>query len=114
MPASLSVVIPTLNAASALPLTADALLTGATDGLIRELVISDGGSTDQTRDAAQELGALWVSGPPGRGGQIARGIAASSAPWVLILHADTHLSDAWPDAVRRHMASRPDFADKAG
>jgi rSAM/selenodomain-associated transferase 2 len=110
MPASLSVVIPTLNAASALPQTADALLTGATDGLIRELVISDGGSTDQTREAAQELGALWVSGPPGRGGQIARGIAASSAPWVLILHADTHLSDAWPEAVRRHMATGPDCA----
>lgn len=110
MPASLSVIIPTLNAATALPQTTDALLAGATDGLIRELVISDGGSTDQTRDAATELGALWISGPPGRGGQIARGIAASSAPWLLILHADTHLSEGWPDAVRRHMASSPEVA----
>jgi glycosyltransferase involved in cell wall biosynthesis len=49
MPASLSVIIPTLNASVALPETAEALLSGATDGLIRELVISDGGSTDQTR-----------------------------------------------------------------
>jgi rSAM/selenodomain-associated transferase 2 len=110
MPASLSVIIPTLNASVALPETAEALLSGATDGLIRELVISDGGSTDQTREAAAELGALWLPGPPGRGMQIARGVAASSAPWLLILHADTHLSDGWTTAVRHHIADRSGMA----
>ena len=110
MPAPLAVIIPTLNAAHALPGTADALLSGATEGLIRDLVITDGGSTDATGEAAKELGAIWVEGPAGRGGQIARGVAASYAPWVLILHADTHLSPGWPDAARAHMNNRPDMA----
>ncbi len=110
MPAPLSVIIPTLNAAPALPATAEALLSGATEGLIREMVISDGGSADQTQAVARELGALWVEGPAGRGGQIARGVAASSGEWLLILHADTHLSDGWTDAARRHMNAQPDRA----
>lgn len=103
MPAPLSVVIPTLNAAADLGPTAEALLSGATDGLIRELVISDGGSSDDTRRVARELGALWVEGPAGRAGQIARGVTAASGDWLLILHADTWLSDGWTDAARRHM-----------
>lgn len=103
MPAPLSVIIPTLNAASALGPTAESLLSGATEGLIRELVISDGGSSDDTARVARELGALWVTGEKGRGGQIARGINTSSAPWLLILHADTCLSENWTEAARVHM-----------
>lgn len=110
MPAPISVVIPTLNAADALAETANALLPGIGDGLVRELVISDGGSKDRTREIARELGARFVSGPAGRGGQIARGVEAAKAPWVLILHADTHLAPDWTEAVRLHMASHPDKA----
>lgn len=110
MPAQISVVIPTLNAAAQLGATCDALLAGVTDGLVAELVLSDGGSTDQTREAAQELGAVWVTGPKGRGGQINRGIEAAKSDWLFILHADTHLSDAWPRAAERHMRDTPDAA----
>ena len=60
--------------------------------LLRELVISDGGSTDATRAVADEAGAIWVSGPPGRGGQLGRGVAASEGDWLLVLHADTWLA----------------------
>lgn len=111
MAAPLSVIIPTLNAAAELPETSAALLSGATEGLIRELVISDGGSTDETRLIARELGARWVEGTPGRGGQIARGVGAASSPWLLILHADTHLSPGWTDAAIAHMN---DVSDRAG
>lgn len=111
MPASLSVVIPTLNAADALPGTAEHLLEGVSSGLIRELVISDGGSTDATLSVARELGARVVEGPPTRGGQIARGTEATNAPWLLLLHADTHLSANWTHAVRAHMK---DAHDRAG
>ncbi len=110
MPAPISVVIPTLNAAHVLPATADALLAGATEGLIGELVLSDGGSTDQTEDVARELGAVWVTGPAGRGGQIARGVEASKGDWLLILHADTWLSEGWTEVARRHIALTPDKA----
>lgn len=103
MPAPLSIVIPTLDAADTLAATAEALLEGVTSGLIREVVISDGGSTDETLTVARELGAVLVEGEPGRGSQIARGVFASHAPWILVLHADTALTAGWSDEVRRHI-----------
>jgi len=99
MRAPISVVIPTLNAAAELGPCLATLGEGLRAGILRELVISDGGSTDATRDIAEAAGALWVEGPPGRGGQLARGVAATGGAWVLVLHADTELSDGWPGAV---------------
>ncbi len=103
MVAPLSVIIPTLNAASALPEAATALMPGLTEGLIRDLVVSDGGSSDITLEVARGLGATIVEGSPGRGGQIARGVEAARADWLLILHADTHLGPGWAGAVWRHI-----------
>ncbi|MCG6882660.1 MAG: TIGR04283 family arsenosugar biosynthesis glycosyltransferase [Silicimonas sp.] len=110
MPAPLSVVIPTLNASHGLPATAEALLEGVTSGLTGELIISDGGSQDATRQIARELGAHWVEGPPGRGGQLGRGVAASNGDWLLLLHADTHLSPGWAETAYAHMQAHPDRA----
>ena len=110
MPAPISIVIPTLNAGADLPETANALLPGIGDGLVREVVISDGGSSDDTLEIASELGAIIVQGARGRGAQIARGVAAAEGDWILILHADTHLSADWPTAVRQHMAAHPGAA----
>jgi len=105
MRAPLSVIIPTLDAAEALPGCAGALFEGLEAGLVREVVISDGGSTDATRAVAGELGAVWVEGPASRGGQIRRGIAASEGEWLLLLHADTQLAPGWADVALRHLAS---------
>ncbi len=110
MPAPIAVIIPSLDVAHALPATTEALLGGLTDGLVAELVLSDGGSKDGIADIARELGATLMTGPKGRGGQIARGVAAARAPWVLILHADTHLSHDWVQAARLHMGNHPDKA----
>jgi hypothetical protein len=105
MPAPLTVVIPTLNAAGALPGCVRALMPGLQAGLIRGLVVSDGGSTDATVAMAEGLGAVVVQGPPGRGGQIGRGVAAADGDWVLILHADTWLGDGWVAAVEAHLVA---------
>ena len=107
MSAPLSIVIPTLNAAAALPQTAEALLAGATSGLIKELVISDGGSIDETLEVARELGAVIATGSAGRGGQLARGVAAASGEWVLLLHGDTHLAQGWEKVVFAHISQHP-------
>lgn len=110
MRAPISVVIPTLNAAGLLPGTAEALMAGVTEGVIGELIVSDGGSVDGTLEVARALGAEIVEGPSGRGGQIARGVAVARGSWVLILHADTHLSAHWVEAALRHMAEHGDAA----
>lgn len=99
MRAPVSVVIPTLNAAPGLGPCLASLGEGLRAGLLRELVISDGGSTDATREIAEAAGAIWVAGAAGRGGQLSRGVAATEGPWLLVLHADTTLSPDWPDAV---------------
>lgn len=107
MRAPVSVVIPTLNAEAALMGCAASLMEGLEAGLIRELVVSDGGSTDKTTDIARDIGAEVVTGPAGRGGQIARGVSASQGDWVMILHADSHLDPGWSSEVREFITAHP-------
>ena len=64
---TLSVVIPALNAAATLSATL-ASLDGAD-----ELIVSDGGSSDGTRDIASSFGAKVVTSLSGRGRQLAAG-----------------------------------------
>lgn len=104
MRAHLSVIIPTLNAADALPATLAALFEGLQAGLIRELIITDGGSTDGTQALALAAGAVLITGAASRGGQVRRGTARAQGDWLLILHADTSLPAAWTTCVRDHIA----------
>jgi len=104
MRAPMSIVIPTLNAAAELGPCLAALTEGLQAGLIRELIVSDGGSADGTLALAEAAGAVVVSGAPGRGEQVARGVAAAGGAWLLILHADTRLAPGWSDAVAAHIA----------
>ncbi|WP_170426518.1 TIGR04283 family arsenosugar biosynthesis glycosyltransferase [Ruegeria arenilitoris] len=105
MPAPISIVIPTLNAGDSLPATLGALMEGLHAGLIRELIVSDGGSTDQTVEIADEAGAEIVTGPPSRGGQLAQGCAAAKGEWLLVLHADTVLQEGWSKSVGDHLST---------
>jgi glycosyltransferase involved in cell wall biosynthesis len=73
-------------------------------GLITELVISDGGSSDETCKLADAWGARIEMGPPSRGGQLRRGCAAARGLWFLILHADTVLSPGWSETVAEHLS----------
>ncbi len=96
----LSIVIPTLNAADHLAATLGALVPGAIDGLVAQLVIADGGSGDRTLDIAEQAGADIVSADPGRGGQLRAGAAAARGAWLLFVHADTRLEPGWVEEVR--------------
>ncbi len=103
MRAPISVVIPVLNSEAALVGCASALMEGVEAGLIREVIVSDGGSCDATQVIADEIGATWVSGPASRGGQLMRGCVAAKGEWLLILHADTQLQARWSEAVKQHL-----------
>ncbi|WP_417525965.1 TIGR04283 family arsenosugar biosynthesis glycosyltransferase [Marinovum sp.] len=105
MRAPISVIIPTLNAGDALPACLMALGEGLQEGLIRELIISDGGSDDSTLRTAQAAGAEIVTGPPSRGGQLRRGAARAQGDWLLFLHADTRLAQGWTAPVLAHLPS---------
>lgn len=110
MRAPISVVIPTLNAAGGLAATLASLDEGQQAGLIRELILTDGGSDDGIETVADRTGAMLVQGTPGRGQQLRRGISMSSGDWVLVLHADTVLLPGWSRAVAQHLERSRDAA----
>ncbi|HWP65191.1 MAG TPA: TIGR04283 family arsenosugar biosynthesis glycosyltransferase [Candidatus Limnocylindria bacterium] len=65
---------------------------------VAEIVVVDGGSRDRTVAMASAVpGVRVLSAPRGRGVQANAGAAASQAPVLLFLHADTELP---PDAMR--------------
>jgi rSAM/selenodomain-associated transferase 2 len=102
------VIIPTLNAADRLPAALAALRHRAT-----EIVVTDGGSTDDTACIASAAGARVVGAPRGRGSQLAAGAVAASRDWLLFLHADCCLEAGWDAAVRVFIAT-PGAAGRAG
>jgi rSAM/selenodomain-associated transferase 2 len=108
--AMLSVVIPTLEAASSLDRTLDAL--AAEPDLVREVIVADGGSRDGTVALAERRGARVVAASDGRGAQLAAGAAAAGQPWLLFLHADTRLAAGWPRAAEK-FAAAPQNARRA-
>ena len=89
----ISIIVPTLNEERALEPTLAHLVA-----LGEEVVVSDGGSGDQTEEIARRHPILWTQGAPGRGGQLNRGAAAASGEALLFVHADTRLP---PEAVAR-------------
>jgi rSAM/selenodomain-associated transferase 2 len=91
----ISVVIPTLNAEATLGGTLAALVPAAIDGLVREVIVVDAGSTDRTREIVEEAGARLLDERAGRGRQLAAGAASARFPWLLFLHADTCLEPGW-------------------
>lgn len=103
MPAEISIVIPTLNAEPELPGCLGALMEGLAAGLIRELVISDGGSQDATVQIAEGAGARLITGPASRGAQLRRGCDVARGNWLLVLHGDTQLAVGWSAVVSQHL-----------
>ena len=99
----LSVVIPTLNARPSLA----GALSAVAD--VAEIIVVDGGSIDGTIELAESLGARVIHAPPGRGAQIAAGVAQARGAWLL-LHADTRLQPGWREDTATLMRGAPDRA----
>ena len=101
----ITVVIPTLNAEATLPATLSALVSAAVEGLVREVIVVDGGSGDASCRIAEEMGATVLTAAASRGGQLGLGAHHARMPWLLFLHGDTVLAPGWErevgDFVRR-------------
>lgn len=98
----IAIVIPMLDEAPQLPRLARNL--AALDPRPAEILLADGGSSDDSVAVAQGLGLNVIAAPRGRAAQCNAAIAATTAPIVMVLHADTRLPDDAMAVVARTMA----------
>lgn len=104
----ISVVIPVLNGARTLTAVLSALVPAAVDGLVREVIVVDGGSNDGSEAIADDAGAIVVKSRPGRGIQLIQGAERAKFPWLLFVHADSVLATGWDRAAARFIDSNSD------
>ncbi|MCF8174269.1 MAG: glycosyltransferase, partial [Burkholderiaceae bacterium] len=91
MTPELSIVMPVLDEATHIVDRLQALQTMRREGV--ELIVVDGGSSDDTTRLAAALADRVVTAPRGRAAQMNSGAAASRGRVLLFLHADTALPD---------------------
>src|SRR5437879_4964708 len=87
----ISVIIPTLNEGRYLGATLQRLAQNAPQ---HEIIVSDGGSTDETIQIASQHGAKVIASvltSAGRALQMNSGARAATGEILLFLHADTYL-----------------------
>lgn len=101
----ISVIIPTLNAAAHLPRALTPLVAGVAHGLVKQVIVSDGGSSDDTIAIAEAAGCDVLKGEAGRARQMRAGARAAKGNWFLFLHADTMLSEGWIAETERFISS---------
>ncbi|MER8467191.1 glycosyltransferase [Mesorhizobium sp. M1396] len=94
----LSVLIETCNDEEGLTRTLASLIGGAVEGMVRDVIVCDTGSTDQTHRVAEHAGCQYVTGG------IAVGIRQAKGDWLLLLEPGARLMEGWIDAVVDHTA----------
>ena len=100
MQPTLSVIIPTLNEATSVV----AAVRSAQGEAVREVIVVDGGSTDETRDRARDAGATVVGAVRGRASQQNRGAEIAQGDGLVFLHADTRLEPGVVDEIEAALA----------
>jgi glycosyltransferase involved in cell wall biosynthesis len=92
----ITVIIPTSNAERELQVLLAVLVPAAVDGLVREVIAADAGSTDATRVICEDAGVEVTSDLPSAG-------AMARGDLVLVLPADLRLRRGWEESLRRHI-----------
>ncbi len=101
MAIDLSIIIPVLNEAEALPGLLSRLQeeVQANPHLNLEIVVVDGGSTDGSREVAKEPAARLVRSERGRSKQLNRGAALARGKVLVFLHADSQISPGFSSRI---------------
>ncbi|HEV2444661.1 MAG TPA: TIGR04283 family arsenosugar biosynthesis glycosyltransferase, partial [Candidatus Sulfopaludibacter sp.] len=102
---SVSVIVPALNEGQGIGAT----VTSARDGLARQIIVVDGGSSDETSKRARENGAVVLASSPGRARQMNAGAVKAHGDVLLFLHGDTILPPGYSAAVLEYL-KRPGIA----
>ena len=109
-PTRLSILLPVCNEARNLRECLDAI--AIPPEIAAEIVVIDGGSSDNTPALAQsDRRVRYLQSPPGRGTQIAAGYRRARGDLLVIVHADTRLG---PDSIKDIWQHCRDNAHVAG
>jgi len=95
----LSIIVPTLNEAGGIAALLRTLAPLRAQG--HEVIVADGGSSDDTPALCQGQADAVLAVPPGRARQMNAGARLASGDALLFLHADTRL----PPQAARHVAA---------
>lgn len=90
----LSIVIPTWNESASI-----AAVVAAVQSERVEVIVADGGSTDDTATIAAAAGARVVTAPRGRGTQLHVGALTARSQRLLFLHADTAMPQGFQELI---------------
>lgn len=94
----LTVLIETKDDEAGLARTLASLVGGAVEGVVRDVIVCDAGSTDQTHRVAEHAGCSYIAGG------VAAGIRQAKGDWLLILEPGARLADGWTESVVAHVA----------
>jgi hypothetical protein len=101
----LSVIIATENSERPLVATLAALVPGALAGLVREVIVADAGSRDETAKVADIAGCKLVAGAAPAGARLKSAAAAARGPWLLFLRPGAVPDATWIDEVGRFVGA---------
>jgi glycosyltransferase involved in cell wall biosynthesis len=93
----LSVVIPTFDSERTLVPTLAMLVPAAMSGVVRDVTIADGRSTDATLEVADVAGCNVLASPAPLAQRLREAAAAARAPWLMFLRPGTVLDTTWLD-----------------
>jgi cellulose synthase/poly-beta-1,6-N-acetylglucosamine synthase-like glycosyltransferase len=99
----ISVVIGTRDSEVLLASTLAALVPGAVAGLVREVIVADGGSTDATATVADVAGCRFFTSAESLGARLSMAAAMARANWLLFLRPGSVPGSRWIDEVQRFL-----------
>ncbi|MBX9773335.1 MAG: glycosyltransferase [Xanthobacteraceae bacterium] len=102
----ISVVIPTHESERALAHTLAALVPGALDGVLREVIVADGGSTDGTAKVADVAGCRFLALAGDRGARLKAATATARADWLWFVEPGSLPGIGWIEELHRFMRER--------
>jgi glycosyltransferase involved in cell wall biosynthesis len=104
----LSVIIPTHESERQVVRTLACLVSGATSGLIREVILADAGSRDETEKVADVAGCRFMSLPGSLDRRLTVAAKEARGPWLMFLQPGVVLDPDWVADVERFLMSAGD------